>query len=116
MKKFTAGRMSHQLGKPVNVSTQRGEKMLFNCKCMECEKHIKVLFDFRYVRKNKIELYVIEDDGKYPKPTGYCVECVKDVVGKDLDFIASKSDNEKVSYIDFGRRESDRSLSATGTA
>ena len=86
------------------------------CKCIECKKHISVLFDFRYVKEEKMELYTIEDDDKDPKPTGYCVECVKGVVGKDLDLIVSKLDNEKVSYIDFGRRDADRSLSATGTA
>ncbi len=89
--------------------------MFFKCKCLECEKPLKVIFDFRYIKEKKIELYAIEDDGKDPKPTGYCVECVKDAVGKDLDLIVSSLDNEKVSYIDFGRRDADRSLSATGT-
>ena len=90
--------------------------MFLRCKCLECAKPINVLFDFRYVRGEKIELYAIEDDGNDPKPTGYCVECVKDVVGKDLDLIASKLDNQKVSFVDFRRRDNDRYLSAIGTA
>jgi hypothetical protein len=83
---------------------------------LECEKPLNVLFDFRYVRDEKIELYAIEDDGKDPRPTGYCVECVKDAVGKDLDLIVSKSDNEKISFIDFGRREARRYIPAAATA
>ena len=90
--------------------------MLFKSKCIGCGKPIKVLFDFRYVQEKKIELYAIEDDGADPKPTGYCVECVKDAVGKDLDLIVSRLDNGKVSFIDFGRRNSNSYLSATGTA
>jgi len=82
--------------------------MFHKCRCLACEKPLNVLFDFRYVRDEKIELYAIEDDGKDPRPTGYCVECVKDAVGKDLDLIVSKSDNEKISFIDFGRREARR--------
>ena len=89
--------------------------MLCRSKCIECRKHIKVLFDFRYAKKEKMELYVIEDDGKDPKPTGFCVECVKDAVGKDLDLIVSQLDHEKVSYIDFERRNSESYLAATGT-
>ena len=89
--------------------------MRFNCKCVECEKHISVIFDFRYIGEGKIELYVIEDDGKYPAPTGYCAECVKDAVGNDLNLIVSKLDNGKISFVDFGRRAPDRNLSATGT-
>lgn len=89
--------------------------MLNNCNCLECKKYINVLFDFRYVKKEKIELYAIEDDGKNPTPTGYCVECVKDAVGKDLDLIVSKLHNNKVSVIDFKRRDAYRHLSATGT-
>ena len=90
--------------------------MYNRCKCIECEKQLSVLFDFRYVKEKKMELYAIEDDGKDPKPTGYCVECVKDVVGKDLQLIVSKLDNEKVSFVDFRQRGSDGNLSATGTA
>ncbi len=90
--------------------------MYNRCKCIECEKPLRVLFDFRYIKEKKMELYAIEDDGKDPKPTGYCVECVKDVVGKDLQLIVSKLDNEKVSFVDFGRRDNDACLSATGTA
>ena len=63
--------------------------MRFDCKCMECENSINVLFDFRYLGEQKIELYVIADDGRYPKPTGYCVECLKDAIGQDLDMIVS---------------------------
>jgi hypothetical protein len=81
---------------------------------LECRGPIKVLFDFRYVRGEKIELYAIEDDGNDPKPTGYCVECVKDVVGADLDLMASKLDNEKVSFVDFRRRDDEIYLSAIG--
>ena len=90
---------------------------MFNrCKCLECEKPLKVLFDFRYVEEKKMELYAIEDDGRDPKPTGYCVECVKGVVEKDLDLIVSKSGNRKVSFVEFRRRGNTRCLSATGTA
>jgi hypothetical protein len=45
--------------------------MFFKCKCLECDKPLKVLLDFRYVKEKKIELYALKDDGKDPKPTGY---------------------------------------------
>ena len=89
--------------------------MFIKCKCLECETPLKVIFDFRYVKEKKIELYVIEDDGKNPAPTGYCAECVKDAVGRDLDLIAAKVNNTKVSVVDFKRRDAYRYLSATGT-
>jgi hypothetical protein len=90
--------------------------MFLKCRCLECETPLKVLFDFRYAEEKKIELYAIEDDGKDPIPTGYCVECVKDAVAKDLSLIASKLDDEKVSFVDFRRRNAERYLAATGTA
>lgn len=89
--------------------------MCFDCKCIECDKHIRRIFDYRYMRENKIELYVIEDDGKYPAPTGYCFECVKNAGGNDLDLIVSKLDHGKISFVDFGRPAPDRILSATDT-
>jgi hypothetical protein len=89
--------------------------MFTKCKCIECEKSLKVVFDFRYVEDKKLELYAIVDDGKNPRPTGYCIECVKDALLKDLDLMAAKLNNNKVSFIDFARRNSQRDLQATGT-
>jgi hypothetical protein len=90
--------------------------MMTRSKCIECGKPLKVLFDYRYVKERKMEVYAIEDDGKDPRPTGFCVACVQDAVGKDLNLIASKLSNEKVSYVDFGRRDAGRCLSAAGIA
>jgi hypothetical protein len=90
--------------------------MVHRCNCLECNKPLNVLFDFRYVRAKKIELYAIEDDGKAPRPTGYCIECVKDAVGKDLDLIVSRLNNEKISFIDFRRREAKHYVPATALA
>lgn len=99
-----------------NLSTSKGEKMILKCKCLECQRPLRVLFDFRYVKERMIELYAIEDDDKNPRPTGYCVECVKDMVAKDLDLIASRLNNNKVSFVDFGRRNEQEYLQAIGTA
>ena len=90
--------------------------MFTKCKCLECEKPLNVIFDFRYVQEEKIELYAIEDDGRDPKPSGFCGECLMYRVGKDLDLIASKFDNQKVSFIDFRQRKAQRHLRAAGTS
>ena len=91
--------------------------MLYRCNCLECKKHVQVLFDFRYVKEEKMELYVIRDDGKDPRPTGYCAKCVQGAIGKNLDLMVSRVDGEKVSFVDFRRRDTYRYLSpATGTA
>jgi hypothetical protein len=90
--------------------------MLFNCKCLECNKYINVLFDFRYAKEKQIELYVIENDGNDPKPTGYCGECVKDAIGRDLDLIVSKLNGTRTPVYNIGQQRPHLNLAAGGMA
>lgn len=55
-------------------------------KCCECKEEIEVVFEGRFCGDN-CKLFIVKENYKEPTPTGYCKECFKKVICKDIDYM-----------------------------
>jgi len=55
-------------------------------KCCECKKNMKVIFDGR-LYGDSCKIFIVKEDFKKPTPTGYCKECFKKQICKDIDLM-----------------------------
>ena len=57
-------------------------------KCLNCDSEQKTVFDYRCMRSNKsCQLYVIFEDGKLPIPTGYCLNCLFNMLRNEFEVL-----------------------------
>lgn len=54
-------------------------------KCIECGGEKKTVFDYRCNGKTKCcELYVIFNNSKPPTPTGFCLDCLLEMLRSEF--------------------------------